>query len=213
MLHKNSSLTSLKLSVNSISDTGASALAEALAANQKIASLDLFSNNIGDKGAIALTEKLRKKTKISVSELITYLEGLSEADTKKIFQQSTKLSKLNLKEIAASFRMNTTLSNLEIGKNLSSFLQMNTLLTNLSSLEISVSTGPQNTSLRHINLGRNEIGRDGATEISRMLTDNETMSSIQLGGNNLSEGIISAIENQLYKTPSSKPAVKDDQEL
>jgi len=42
MLHINSSLTSLKLSVNSISDTGAGALADALVSNQKLAYLDLY---------------------------------------------------------------------------------------------------------------------------------------------------------------------------
>ena len=99
-LHHNSTLNTLDLSRNNISDAGATALAQALHHNSTLERLDLSSNNISDAGATALAQALHHNSTLKELDL-----------------SHNNISDVGATDLAQALRHNSTLRKLELYHN------------------------------------------------------------------------------------------------
>ena len=120
-LRVNTSLSSLDLHGNSISDEGANLLAQALRVNTSLSSLDLSRNSIGNEGANSLAQALRVNTSLSSLDLSGNSIGNEGANSlAQALRLNTSLSSLDLhlssigdegaNSLAEALRVNTSLS-------------------------------------------------------------------------------------------------------
>ena len=185
-LRVNTSLSSLDLHGNSISDEGANLLAQALRVNTSLSSLDLSRNSIGNEGANSLAQALRVNTSLSALDLSGNSIGNEGANS-----------------LAQALRVNTSLfsvtltfksSGVEAANSLAQALRLN---TSLSSLDLHLSSiGDEganslaealrvNTSLSSLDLHSNSIGDKGANSLAQALRVNTSLSSLCLSWNSI----------------------------
>ncbi|XP_074621745.1 uncharacterized protein LOC141880193 [Acropora palmata] len=183
-LRVNSSLSSLDLSDNSISDEGVNSLAQALRVNTSLSSLDLSSNSIGDEGANSLAEALRVNKSLSSLDLSWNSIGAEGANSlAQALRVNKSLSSLNLSlhffadeganSLAEALRVNTFLSSLDLHSSSIGDEGANSLAQALS----------VNKSLFSLDLFCNSIGDEGANSLAEALRVNSSLSSLDLRSN------------------------------
>ncbi|XP_068753929.1 nucleotide-binding oligomerization domain-containing protein 2-like [Montipora capricornis] len=207
----NTSLTTLKLSGNSIGDAGATSLSQALAVNTSLTTLELYGNSIGDAGATSLSQALAVNTSLTTLEL--YGNSIGDAGATSLSQAlavNTSLTTLKLSHnsigdagatsLSQALAVNTSLTTLDLSWNsigdagatsLSQALAVNTSLTtlDLSSNSIGAEGATSlsqalavNTSLTTLDLSFNSIGAEGATSLSQALAVNTSLTTLYVSG-------------------------------
>jgi Ran GTPase-activating protein (RanGAP) involved in mRNA processing and transport len=190
LLEQLSSVTSLDLSRQSLTDEDITQLAQALSTNTRLTSLNVSLNHIGAEGAKALS------TNTTLTSLNVSLNHIG-AEGAKALSTNTTLTSLNVEcnqigdEGAKALSTNTTLTSLNVSLNQIGDEGVKALSTNphLTSLSIdrnnigdegakALST---NTHLTSLNVGRNEIGDEGAKALSM----NPHLTSLNVSGNEI----------------------------
>ena len=203
VLAANSSLTSLDLSGNAISQSGASCLSHSLIANSSLTSLYLSGNIIGDDGASCLSQSL-----IANSSLTTLdLSGCS-------------ISQSGASCLSHALITNSSLTSLYLCENdigddgaacLTQALKVNCYLTNLDVSENGISESgasffsqvlSANSSLTRLCLRQNRIGVDGASSLFKALAANSSLTSFDLSRNSIGEDGAACFSQALAATSS-----------
>ncbi|KAL0206005.1 hypothetical protein P9112_001312 [Eukaryota sp. TZLM1-RC] len=197
-LESNSTLTELNLRRNNITDEGASALARALESNSSLTTLDLQFNNITDEGASALARALESNSTLTRLSL-----------------QNNKITDEGASALARALESNSSLTTLDLlGNNitdegasaLARALESNSTLTelNLQSNNITDEGASalaraleSNSSLTELNLWRSNITDEGAGALARALETNSTLTTLNLGNNNITSEGASALARAL----------------
>jgi hypothetical protein len=162
-----SALATLKLDWNLIGESGAAALATALASNRTLVELGLLGNRIGDAGAGHIGAALR--TNRCLSKLYLGANGISDDGAR---------------ALALSLSVNGALSELglwsnAIGDDGAACLGRTGLVANAA--------------LRALDLDNNRIGDDGACALCEGLAANTTLAALLLGRNAISNRGAAAI--------------------
>ena len=155
---KNTSLSSLYLSSNSIGDEGANSLAQALRVNNSLSSLVVSKNSVGDEGANSIAQSLRDNTSLSSLVLQSNFIGNEGADS-----------------LAQALRVNATISSLDLSRNSVGAKGANSLAQSLK----------ENSSLSSLVLQSNFIGNEGADSLAQALRVNASISSLDLSRNSV----------------------------
>jgi hypothetical protein len=182
LLEQLSSLTSLDLSEQSLTDEDITQLAQASSTNTRLTSLDVSSNRIGAIGAKALSTNTTL-TSLNVSSNQIGDEGAKALST------STRLTSLDVSynnigdKGAQALSTNTTLTSLKVNENQigtegALVLSTNTSLTSLDvSLNQIGAEGAKalstNTTLTSLNVNDNQIGDEYHQQIAQMLVANK----------------------------------------
>ena len=182
----NSSLTDLDLRNNSIGDTGATSLSQALTVNSSLTNLNLSGNSIGVTGATSLSQALIVNSSLTNLNL-----------------RGNSIGKTGATSLSQALTVNSSLTNLDLCWNsigvtgatsLSQALIVNSSLTNLNLRGNSIGkTGAKflskaltvNSSLTNLDLCWNSIGDTGAKFISQALTVNSSLTNLDLSGNRI----------------------------
>mmetsp|Transcript_11948 Transcript_11948/g.19807 ORF Transcript_11948/g.19807 Transcript_11948/m.19807 type:complete len:359 (+) Transcript_11948:263-1339(+) len=180
-LESNTCLSSLSLSYNLISSTGAVHLLDGVTKNIK--SLDLMSNSIGNGGAQALARMLSSLKKAKLEKLSirnNYIGPSGGIKLANALQDNYSLEQLDLgtnpigndgaKAISELLRVNKTLRWLCLWSNDLDSEGIRHLAQGLR----------ENTTLEVLYLGGNAIGNDGAMELAEMLRHNTTLKSLHI---------------------------------
>ncbi len=198
-------LTSLNLSINSIGNDGARAIAEHLTG---LTSLNLSSNSIGDDGARAIAEHLTGLTSLNLSS-----NSIGDDGARAIAEHLTGLTSLEL-----GFNTIGVDGTRAIAEHLAGLTSLNLAfnaigddgtraiaehLTGLTSLELGFNTigvdgtraiAEHLTGLKSLDLGFNTIGNDGARTIAEHLTG---LRSLNLNSNSIGADGARAIAEHL----------------
>ena len=182
-------INKLVLSRNSITDRGATALAQMLKENRMLQQLDVSRNSIGVGGATALAEMLKESRT---------LQQLNVRGNSICVGGATALAEM-LKE-------NRTLQLLNVGDNsignggvtaLAEMLKENRTLLQLKVYSNTIGDGgatalaerlKENRTLQQLNIGNNSIGVGGATALAEMLKENRTLQQLDVGSNCIGSG-------------------------
>lgn len=156
LMKNNSSITKLNLSLNSISNDGAEALANILKKNDTLTNLNLANNDIGDSGASFLGKSL---------EINNGIKTLNLGDN--------DIRDEGIKAIATSLEKNTTLTQL--------LLYMNTITDD--GVQKLADALERNTSLIKLQLNQNNITSTGAKALASVLEKNKTFLELHLSQN------------------------------
>ena len=191
-------ITKLVMFKNSITDRGATTLAEMLKENTTLQQLNISNNSIGDGGATALAEILKENTT---------LQQLNISNNSIGFGGATALAEI-LKE-------NRTLQQLCISNNsigvggataLTEMLKENRTLQQLYIRNNSIGVGgvtalaemlKENRTLQQLDVSRNSIGDGGATALAETLRENRTLQSLRISINSIGYGGATALAEML----------------
>ncbi|XWS68940.1 hypothetical protein CRYUN_Cryun04dG0136500 [Craigia yunnanensis] len=184
VLQANIVLKTLNLSGNPIGDDGVKSLCDILVNNATIQKLQLNSVDLGDEGAKAIAELLKKNSTLRVLELnnnmidysgYTRLAGaLCENNTiRNLHQNGNYGGALGANALAKGLEGNKSLRELHLHGNSIGDEGVRSLLQGLSSHK-----GARD-------LYMNDIGDEGAEKIAASLKENGTITTIDLGGNNI----------------------------
>ncbi|XP_068699968.1 nucleotide-binding oligomerization domain-containing protein 2-like isoform X2 [Montipora foliosa] len=211
VLTVNTSITTLKLSDNSIGDANATSLSQALAVNTSLTTLDLSRNSIGAEGVTSLSQALAVNTSLSALDLSNNFIGYAGATSlSQALAVNTSLTTLILSRsfigdegaasLSQALAVNTSLTTLILSRNfigdegaasLSQALAVNTSLTTLDLSGNSISAEGAaslsqalavNTSLTTLILSRNFIGDEGPASLSQALAVNTSLTTLYLSG-------------------------------
>jgi len=182
---KDCTLESLDFQSGSISNYGAVALAEALNTNISLKRLNLFNNSIGDEAAMALAKMLKiNKTLESLNIGLNdfkCLAGIQFAHALKFNKNLVELLIANVPGIGKAFaRMlykNTTLRKLSLKS------------CTLGNTNLFLKVIKTNSTLKSLNLGRNEIPFKLTAKYAEALAQNTTLEEFELDSNILKDEI------------------------
>ena len=191
-------ITKLVLSENSITDRGATALAEMLKENKTLQQLDVSDNSIGDGGATALAEMLKENK--TLQQL-----GVS----------SNSIGDGGATALAEMLKENKTLQQLDVSSNsigdggataLAEMLKENKTLQQLCVSSNSIGDGgatalaemlKENKTLQQLDVSSNSIGVGGATALAEMLKENKTLQQLYISHNSMGDGGATALAEML----------------
>eukprot|EP00941_MAST-03F_sp_MAST-3F-sp1_P002862 g2862.t1 len=187
----NRGLLTIDFSNNLIRDDGVLAIAHAIEKSKMIRILNLNSNKIMDKGASALANCLKMNHSVKTLSL-----------------SANSIEDKGCQDIAHSIRLNTVLTALHLAENkiqaqggeaIAEALSLNTATAETSSLFVGLSEDAaddlsaslqSNNSLTILDLAGNNIENVGARAIGEMLRSNEHVTTIDLRSNRISDGIV-----------------------
>ncbi|KAI9029124.1 kinase-like domain-containing protein [Hyaloraphidium curvatum] len=159
--------TELIVIEQSLGDSGARALAEALKGNSALRTLFLASNSIGDGGARALADVLKGNSALSTLNLGSNSIGVEGA-----------------RVLAEALKGNSALSTL--------YLHHNSV--GVEGARVLAEALRGNTTLTTLGLYHNSIGVEGARALAEALVHNLTLSDLDIRENGLPENLLSEIE-------------------
>jgi hypothetical protein len=158
LLEQLSSLTSLDLSEQSLTDEDITQLAQALSTNTTLTSLNVYNNQIGDIGAKALSTN-------------THLTSLNVS--------YNEIGAIGAKALST----NTSLTSMDVSRNQIGAIGAKALSTNTSLTSLKVRSNQigaigakalsTNTSLTSLDVHRNQIGYESQQQIAQMLAANK----------------------------------------
>ena len=178
-LKRNSSLEKLNLSTNNITSEGAKAVAEAIQVNTTLEKLDLSFNKLSDDGASFISDGL--KTNKSLQE---------------IKMSTNEITNKGAKTIAEALQLNTTLKQLDLSIN-KIFDDGATAISNVLKTNIT---------LQELNISHNNITNKGITKIIEVIQINSTLQNINISKNHISsDGLLYFME--MFKNKNSLQVV------
>lgn len=176
-LEKNQSLERLYLSGNEIGPTGVTAIARALAVNTTLATLHLSGNNIGEDGAKALAEGLVQNRALRV-----------------LYIGTNGIGPQGVAHLMDALRANDTLEELTIGQNRigrEGAQHIASLLTSTTDRTLKLST---------LELGKNDIDHVGAIALAQALSNHpHRLRNLYLDNNPLGDTGAHALGEMLAK--------------
>lgn len=197
-LSKNTVVTSVDLTGNSICSEGAVALSRALAVNRSVTHLELGQNSICSRGCASLAASLSKNTSIKYVGLAC-----------------NELQDDGARTITAVIENNPSMTSLDLCKNgvsckgaLAASGSLAATCSSVTSIDLAHNEiGPAgagylasalcgNSRLAYVNLNYNRLGDDGAICFGRPLQANVSLCALQLANNNISDiGIFALAES------------------
>ena len=170
---------------------GVEVLARALQTNTSLVELNLRENKIGSGGAIAMGNCLKQNTtvqylyistnEIDVDGARSLADGLKENSTLRELRLSSNIfSADGTIAIFAALKVNKTLNTL--GMDESGKLDVDAIALIGDALQ-------QNHDLASLSLSRNQIDEEGGRALLAALKRNDTLKTINLAGNDLSDGL------------------------
>ena len=223
---ENIALQQLDISSNSISEGGATVLAEMLKENRTLQRLDISTNSIGDGGATALAEMLKENRTlqqlyvrnnfifdggaIALAEMLKENRTLQQLDI-----SSNWIDKRVAMALADLLKENRTLQRLDINNNsisdggataLAEMLKENRTLQQLDISTNSISDGgatalaemlKENRTIQHLNVSDNFIGDGGAMALAEMLKENRTLQQLDISRNCIQDEGVTALAKML----------------
>ncbi|KAL0205983.1 hypothetical protein P9112_001290 [Eukaryota sp. TZLM1-RC] len=225
-LESNSSLTTLDLHNNQITDEGAGALARALESNCTLTTLHLENNKIADEGASALARALESNCTLTTlhlednkiadegaSALARALESNSTLTT--LYLEYNDITDEGASALARALESNSSLTTLDLKYNnitaegasaLARALESNCTLTTLDLKYNNITDEDaialaraleSNSSLTTLDLQNNRIGHEGAIALARALESNSSLTTLDLGDNYITDEGASALARAL----------------
>lgn len=187
LISKMTHLTFLQLWDCKLGDSDAAALSEVLRSeNSSIETLILTRNLIGPKGADAIGEALNTNTTLKCLSLDSNDIG--------------KNSKVRPRAFLAMLRANRILKRLHIEKNMVGDELCHALSEN------------QNSVLYDLQLGKNGITDEGASDLAKFLLQNDNLRAIKLTGNSIGDNgiiqLVNAIRNRACARGMTGPPVE-----
>ena len=194
----NTTIQTLDMSCNSMSNSGAVAISGAIKSNKSLKELDLGNNNITEVGAKVISEATEVTTTLqklilngnkifdngaeSISDSLKINESLQELNL-----GGNKITEKGAEKISEAIKVTTTLKRLN--------LQANKISDN-GAAAISDSL-KSNISLQELNLSLNNITEKGAEKISEAITVTRTLQILNLSINKISDNGTAAISESL----------------
>lgn len=181
----NTTLESLLVPWNRVSDEGATFLGQSLSQNRSLVSLDLSRNSIGDEGCLRLCEGVRANSTITKLNLdfnvdigAAGVQGVAE-----MLLGNSRITELGLSGIGVG---------------------------NKGALQLASALLP-NTAMTVLGLSRSSIGPEGATALAKALSaplgGNQTLLSLDLSSNQIGDLGARALSTALRpEVSSSRPA-------
>ena len=163
-------ITTLVLSENSITDSGATTLAEMLKENRTLQQLYVSLNSIGDGGATALAEMLKENRTLQQLNVRHCCIGDGGATA-----------------LAKALKENRTLQQLYVSSNSISDGGATALAEMLK----------ENRTLQQLDISGNSIGVGGARALAEMLKENRTLQQLHISGNSIGDGGATALAKML----------------
>ena len=161
----------LNLYFNSISDAGATSLAQALHHNSTLKELQLSSNNISDAGATDLAQALHHNSTLKVLHL-----------------SRNNISYAGATALAQALHHNSALKELHLSCNNISDAGATALAQALH----------HNSALKELDLSHNNISDVGATALAQALHHNSTLKMLDMSHNNISDAGATALAQALH---------------
>jgi len=202
-LQENTSLTSLKLDSQGISNVGANLLGEALKVNSTLSILNLTRNfRISNKGIAAICNGLKLNTALSQLSLNwCNISHETSSDIASLLRLNTTLTKLELRgmkitdrglpAITTALRVNSTLTHLNLKCSKITISGLFPLVTLLKT----------NTTLNTLNLSGNKMGDEGGMALGEVLIHNTTLKDLDLTKTRISEdGSLHLLRGLKYNT-------------
>ena len=174
-LLKETSLTHLELTGNSIGDAFAASLSQALTANSSLTNLNLVGNSIGAVGAASLSQALTANSSLTILNL----SGNSIGDD-------------GAASLSQALTAKSSLTNLDLSYNSIGAVGAASLSQALTA----------NSSLTNLNLSGNSIGDDGAASLSQALTANSSLTNLGLSGNSIGDDGAASLSQALTANSS-----------
>ena len=198
----------LKLTNNTISDTGAMALAESIAHNTSLDTLDLILNQIEEEGVKALFCGLQSNISIKtlnlyrnpISDIPEVWKALRSSTLTHIYLYNNKIADAGAMALAESITHNTSLETLylnwnQIGKEggialfdalkNTSIRKLNLSENNLWDVTNIGKTLANNQTLKELDLSKNKLGDEDAVEIAAGLAHNISLETLDLSRNHI----------------------------
>lgn len=228
-LKSNTVLLNLNLSNNEITDTGARALAEGLKENTTLLSLNLDQNHIEESGSCSLGEVLKTNSSICFLKVLTSMmvelkennlkwRGFKDPMTSHLVIHQNTITSLDLSEnalgnqgaVVASrlLKSNATLLELDLSKNQIIDAGAHVLAEGLKSnvaLKKLVINGPipieefRDKKTKIMNLSQSNYKDADAVIIASLLTDNKTITQLDLSGNQIGDVGARILSERLQK--------------
>ncbi|MBS0359701.1 MAG: NACHT domain-containing protein [Proteobacteria bacterium] len=198
-LEKNTTLTSLSIWLNEISDAGTTEMAKALERNTTLTKLDLTCT-WGEFDLLKIAGALEKNTMLTDLKLSSnQIGGAGAIEMAKALERNTTLTKLDLRcawigefdlpKIARALEKNTTLTDLKLSSN---------QIGDTGAIEIA-RVLEKNKTLAKLGLRSNQISDLAAIEIGKVLEKNTALTILDLGSNQISDTGVTAIARELEK--------------
>ncbi|KAJ0397001.1 hypothetical protein P43SY_007240 [Pythium insidiosum] len=176
VLSSNTTLRTLDLGFNRITDRGATLLAAALEHNRTLESLYLSGNNIGPIGVAALANALRKNSTLRSLHL-----------------SGNNIGEDGARELALGLQANTGLRALYIGTN---GIGSNGMRCLADALQV-------NQDLQELTLGQNRLGSDGLKHLAAAVaTGRVRLTTLEIGKNGVEVDGVIALAKALCAAPN-----------
>ena len=163
-------ITKLVLSSNSITDRGATTLAEILKENRTIQQLNVSNNSIGGGGATALAEMLKENRTLQ-----------------QLYIRNNFIGDGGATALAEMLKENRTIQQLYIRNNFIGVGGATALAEMLKG----------NRTLQHLNISYNSIGDGGATVLAEMLKENRTLKELNISLSSIGDGGVTTLAEML----------------
>ena len=195
-IQMNTTLQTLDMSNNKISDDGVIAISDYLKRNSLLEKLNLSKNKITDKGANMIAEALQLNTTLKQLDLsINKIFGDGATAISNILITNKSLQELNMskneitnkgaKMIAEALQLNTTLKQLD--------LSINKIFDDGATAISDVLKG--NITLQELNISHNNITNKGIKKITEVIQINSTLQNINISKNHISsDGLLYFME-------------------
>ena len=219
-------ITTLVMFQNSITDRGATTLAEMLKENMTLQQLDISNNSIGIGGATALAEMLKENRTLQQLYISNNSIGVGGATAlAEMLKENRTLQQLDISNnsigvggataLAEMLKENRTLQQLYIRNNsigdggataLAEMLKENRTLQQLYIRNNSIGDGgatalaemlKENRTLQQLYISYNSIGVGGATALAEMLKENRTLQQLYISNNSIGVGGATALMEML----------------
>ena len=174
-IQNNRNLKILNLNKNKIEAEGAKAIAETIKRNPNLQTFDISSNNIKDDGARAIAEAINENRTL---ELLNF--------------SNTQIGDLGARDIAEAIKQNPNLQTFDISSN-------NIGDDGARAIAEAIKQNPNLTSL---NLSYNQIGAQGARAIAEVIEQNPNLTSLDLSNNNIGDDGARAIAEAIKQNPN-----------
>lgn len=206
LLRNNTTLQQLNLARNSIGTRGIKAIVPELTINSSLQLLDLSYNNIKSRGATLLAHALEEPTSVSNLKSLNLtgnsighqgMQTLSRMLTvdrtiEAFYAGINNIGPEGAAHLAFAIKRNYTLRLLHINDN--------NIGPNAASLLFDQLRGDENNrTLENLNLAGNNIGTQGASDLTAVLTQNAVLTHINLSGNRIrSDGAVLLMDALAY---------------
>ena len=184
----NTTLEHVDLSSCYIGLLGAQRLAQVLCINTSVKTLDLSHNTLSDKGAKALAEMLGGTGAESSGPFNTTL--------KHVDLSSTSISSVGAQHLAQALCVNTSVKTLKVFSNYLGDEGAKALAEMLGGTGAE-SSGPFNTTLKHVDLSLTNMSSVGAQHLAQALCVNTSVKTLMLSDNPLGDEGAKALAEML----------------